>query len=259
VLRVGVCIPAAGSGQRMGGLKKPYLELAGEPILRHALRPFLARADVVAVVVALAPEDSEAPPPWLGSLDPRVSLVAGGATRAQSVHIALAALPSSLDVIVVHDAARPLLTADLLEGCIRIAAQGKGAVAGVPAIDTLKQVDGEGRVTGTPERSRFWHAQTPQAFPAELIRKAYAALREGDAATDDAALVERVGGVVVMVESSPRNFKVTRPEDLALAEHYLTQQSSEDVAEPGRRSERQRSTHRGRAGESSPGGKRIAP
>jgi 2-C-methyl-D-erythritol 4-phosphate cytidylyltransferase len=220
-LRVGVCIPAAGSGQRMGGIKKPYLELAGEPILRHALRPFLARADVVAVAVALAAEDAAAPPPWLASLDPRITLLTGGATRPESVRKALAALPVDLDVIVVHDAARPLLTDDVLERCLRLAAQGKGAVAGMRVVDTLKEVDGHGRVTGTPDRARLWQAQTPQAFPAALARRAYESMREGDGATDDAALVERIGGDVVMVESSPRNLKVTRPEDLALAEHYL--------------------------------------
>jgi 2-C-methyl-D-erythritol 4-phosphate cytidylyltransferase len=219
-LRVGVCIPAAGSGQRMGGIKKPYLELAGEPILRHALRPFLARTDVVAVVVALAAEDASAPPPWLASLDHRIRLLAGGATRSESVRRALAGLPEEVDVIVVHDAARPLLTDDVLERCLRLAAQGKGAVAGMRVVDTLKEVDGDGRVTGTRDRARLWQAQTPQAFPAALARAAYGAMDE-DGATDDAALVERIGGEVVMVESSARNLKVTCPEDLALAEHYL--------------------------------------
>jgi 2-C-methyl-D-erythritol 4-phosphate cytidylyltransferase len=205
----------------MGGVKKPYLLLAGEPVLLHALRPFLARGDVVAVAVALAPEDASSPPEWLRTLDQRLTLVDGGATRAESVRHALAALPAALDVIVVHDAARPLLTADLLDRCIVLAAQGKGAVAGIPAVDTLKEVDGDGRVVGTPERARFWHAQTPQAFPAPLLRKAFARAGRGEGATDDASLVERLGGTVVMVESSSRNLKVTRPEDLELARRYL--------------------------------------
>jgi 2-C-methyl-D-erythritol 4-phosphate cytidylyltransferase len=205
----------------MGGVKKPYLLLAGEPVLLHALRPFLARGDVVAIAVALAPEDASSPPEWLRTLDQRLTLVDGGATRAESVRQALAALPAALDVIVVHDAARPLLTADLLDRCIVLAAQGKGAVAGVPAVDTLKEVDGDGRVLGTPERARFWHAQTPQAFPATLLRKAFARAGQGERATDDASLVERLGGTVVMVESSSRNLKVTRPEDLELARRYL--------------------------------------
>jgi 2-C-methyl-D-erythritol 4-phosphate cytidylyltransferase len=220
-LRVGVCVPAAGCGERMGGMKKPYLLLAGEPLLVHALRPVLARGDVVAVAVALAPEEASNPPDWLLALDPRLSVVVGGATRAASVRSALGALPAALDVIVVHDAARPLLSADLLDRCIAVAAQGKGAVAGIPAVDTLKEVDGEGRVVWTPDRARFWQAQTPQAFPAELLRKAFARLQRTESATDDASLVERVGGTVVMVESSSRNLKVTRPEDLELARRYL--------------------------------------
>jgi 2-C-methyl-D-erythritol 4-phosphate cytidylyltransferase len=205
----------------MGGAKKPYLLLAGEPLLLHALRPILARADVLAVAVAVAPEDLRAPPRWLAGLDPRLSLVGGGATRAESVRHALEALPAELDVIVVHDAARPLLPAELLDRCIAVAAQGRGAVAGIPAVDTLKEVDGEGRVIATPERARFWQAQTPQAFPASLLRSAFARSGHAREATDDATLVEEVGGTVVMVESTPRNLKVTRPEDLALAERYL--------------------------------------
>jgi 2-C-methyl-D-erythritol 4-phosphate cytidylyltransferase len=205
----------------MGGMKKPYLVLAGEPLLLHALRPVLARGDVVAVAVALAPEDASNPPDWLRTLDQRLSLVVGGATRMESVRNALTALPAALDVIVVHDAARPLLSAELLDRCIAVAAEGKGAVAGIRAVDTIKEVDGDGRVLATPERARFWHAQTPQAFPADLLRKAFARSRRTESTTDDASLVERVGGTVVMVESSSRNLKVTRPEDLELARRYL--------------------------------------
>jgi 2-C-methyl-D-erythritol 4-phosphate cytidylyltransferase len=204
----------------MGGTKKPYLTLAGEPILLHALRRVLERPDVTAVVVAVASEDLQRPPRWLAELDPRITLTAGGATRSDSVRAALAALPPDLDVILVHDAARPLLAPDVLERCVRVAADGKGAVAGYPAVDTLKEVDASGRVLGTPERARFWHAQTPQAFPAAVIRRAYERA-DGAAATDDASLVERLGETVVMVEASPRNLKVTRPEDLALAELFL--------------------------------------
>ncbi len=204
----------------MGGRKKPFLELAGEPVLARALRPFLQHPAVTAVRVALAPADADAPPAWLTALDPRVAVVAGGATRAASVGAALAALPADVEVILVHDAARPLVTRAILDRCIAAAARGTGAVAGWPARDTLKEVDDAGRVVGTPERSRIWHAQTPQAFPAALLRRAYEAW-DGAPATDDAALVERVGGVVVMVEGSPRNLKVTRPDDLPIAELLL--------------------------------------
>jgi 2-C-methyl-D-erythritol 4-phosphate cytidylyltransferase len=219
-VRVGVVIPAAGLGERMGGVKKPWLTLLGEPLLLHTLRPFLAHPDVAAVRVALSAEDAAAPPAWLRARDPRIECVPGGATRAASVRAGLAALPD-VDVVLVHDAARPLATRAILDRCIAAVAGGAvGAVAGWPASDTLKQVDEARRVVGTPDRSRIWHAQTPQAFPKALLERAYA-VWDGSDATDDAALVERAGGTVVMVEGSPTNLKVTRPEDVAVAETLL--------------------------------------
>lgn len=221
-VRVGVAVPAAGSGSRMGGVRKPFLDLAGEPVLVHALRPFLADTRVVAVAVALGADDAAAPPAWLGVLDPRIRVVEGGATRAESVRNALAALPDDLDVVAVHDAARPLVPAEVVARCIDVAAAGEGAVAGCPAVDTMKQVDAEGRIVATPDRDRLWHAHTPQVFPAAVARRAYAAdPAELRAATDDAALAERVGAVVRMVDGGPSNLKVTRPEDLPLAEAVL--------------------------------------
>jgi 2-C-methyl-D-erythritol 4-phosphate cytidylyltransferase len=221
-LRVGVAVPAAGSGRRMGGVRKPFLELAGEPVLVHALRPFLRDERVVAVVVALPPEDARTPPAWLSGLDPRIRVVPGGATRTESVRNALAALPEGLDVVAVHDAARPLVAPEVVARCIQVAAGGAGAVAGCPAVDTMKEVDAEGRVVSTPERARLWHAQTPQVFPADVARRAYAAAPDGDvAATDDAALAERVGAVVRMVDAGPSNLKVTTPDDLPVAEAIL--------------------------------------
>lgn len=218
---VGVAVPAAGIGARMGGRRKPWLELDGEPLLLHALRPFLAHDDVVAIRVALSPSDATDPPGWLAGLDGRVRIVPGGDTRAESVRRALDALPTGLGVIVVHDAARPLVDPELLERCLAVARGGKGAVAGCPATDTLKEVDADGRVVGTPDRERVWHAQTPQAFPAAALRRAYAELDDPGSATDDATLVERTGGTVMMVRATAHNLKVTRPGDLALAELFL--------------------------------------
>jgi 2-C-methyl-D-erythritol 4-phosphate cytidylyltransferase len=203
----------------MGGRRKPFLELHGEPVLLHALRPFLSHSAVVALRVALSPDDAADPPDWLRGLDPRVGIVPGGATRSASVKAALDAL-GDVDVVLVHDAARPLVTTAIIERCIAATAAGDGAVAGWPASDTLKVVDAERRVQATPDRTRIWHAQTPQAFPAELLRRAYAAW-DAREATDDATLVERVGGRVVMVEGSATNLKVTRPEDVAIAEAIL--------------------------------------
>jgi len=219
---VGVAVPAAGMGTRMGGVRKPFLELGGRPLLALALEPFLHHPRVTAVAVALGREDVDSPPSWLSEMDRRIRVVPGGATRGDSVWAALEALPESVDVVAVHDAARPLVTLEMIHRCLLAVTPARGAVAGWPAVDTLKEVDESGRVTGTPRRERIWHAQTPQIFPRALLTEAYRRAREeGVANTDDSALVERVGGEVVMVPGSPRNLKVTVPEALPVAELYL--------------------------------------
>lgn len=215
-------MPAAGAGRRMGGIRKAFIELDGQPILLHAIRPFLETPGVECVVVALPPGQAAHPPAWLTGADPRVRVVAGGATRGDSVAAAVAALPPGVEVVLVHDGARPLVTRGLVQRCLRAAAAGRAVVAGVPAVDTLKEVDARGRVVRTPPRGRYWHAQTPQAFPRPLLERAYLRAREnGVEGTDDASLVELLGGEVEMVEGSARNLKVTRPEDLVLAERLL--------------------------------------
>jgi 2-C-methyl-D-erythritol 4-phosphate cytidylyltransferase len=219
---VGVAIPAAGMGSRMGGIRKPFMELRGLPLLSWALRPFLEHPRVTAIAVALGKADFHEPPAWLTELDPRIRIVPGGATRGDSVAAALDALPGSVDVVAVHDAARPLVTREIFDRCLEAVGVGRGAVAGCPAVDTLKEVDEEGRIVATPDREKIWHAQTPQVFPRALLLEAYRrAKSEGLSNTDDAALVERIGGEVVMVRGAPGNLKVTRPEDLPLAELYL--------------------------------------
>ncbi len=224
--RVGVAIPAAGLGRRMGGARKPWLELAGEPVLVHALRPFLADERVVAVRVAVAPDEVDAAPRWLTSLDDRIRVVAGGKTRSDSVAAAVRALPESVEVILVHDAARPLVSPESIDRCIRRAGEGVGAVVGIPATDTLKQVDDEVRIVATPERARVWHAQTPQGFPARLLRTALGDPEARARATDDASLVEAAGGTVVMVEGERENLKVTHPGDLPLAAFFLSRREA---------------------------------
>jgi 2-C-methyl-D-erythritol 4-phosphate cytidylyltransferase len=219
---VGVAIPAAGSGTRMGGVRKPFLTLLDVPVLLHAVRPFLEHPRVQAIAIALGEDDFLHPPAWLTALGPRVSWVKGGASRGESVMAALNALPPSVDAIAVHDAARPLVTRDIIDRCLEAVRTNRGAVAGWPAVDTLKRVDGSSRIVDTVPRNSIWHAQTPQIFPRDLILSAYeAALEAGVTDTDDAALVERVGGKVIMVEGSPTNLKITRQEDLPLAEFFL--------------------------------------
>lgn len=206
----------------MGGVRKTFVELAGQPILLRAIRPFLETPGVECVAVALPPDLAARPPAWLTGADPRVRVVAGGATRGESVAAAVAALPPGVEVVLVHDGARPLVARGLVERCLRAAAEGRAVVAGVPAVDTLKEVDPQGRVVHTPPRGRYWHAQTPQAFPRQQLELAYRQAREqGIEGTDDASLVERFGGEVEVVEGSPRNLKITCPEDLILAERLL--------------------------------------
>jgi 2-C-methyl-D-erythritol 4-phosphate cytidylyltransferase len=219
--RVAVVIPAGGAGRRMGGVTKPLLDLAGEPALARCLRPFLDRDDVHWIVVALPTELRDDPPAWLAS-DPRVSIVAGGAERSDSVRLGLEAVPADADIVLVHDGARPLVSADVIQRCVEAAVDGRSAIAAVPVSDTIKEVDEGGRIVSTPDRRTLWAAQTPQAFPAAVLRTAHArAAADGVAATDDAALVARYGGTVVVVEGAVENLKITTPSDVTLAEALL--------------------------------------
>jgi 2-C-methyl-D-erythritol 4-phosphate cytidylyltransferase len=220
-MRIAVVIPAGGAGRRMGGVFKPLLELDGVPLLQRSLRPFVERTDVEWIVVALPTDLIAEPPAWLLE-DARVGVVAGGAERSDSVRGALAAVPHEAEVVLVHDAARPLVSADIIARCIAAARDGRSAIAAVPVVDTLKEVDEGGRIMSTPDRRRMWAAQTPQAFPAGVLRAAHArAEAEGVSTTDDAALVARYGGTVVVVEGSADNLKITTPADLAVAEALL--------------------------------------
>jgi 2-C-methyl-D-erythritol 4-phosphate cytidylyltransferase len=222
---VGVAIPAAGSGTRMGGRKKAFLQVGGRPLLEVSMEPFLGHPDVISVAVAVPPEDLGALPPWLAARvqeDPRIRVVAGGHTRLHSVRAALSALRPEVRTVLVHDAARPLVTRQIIDRCLRVARTGEGAVAGWPVVDTLKEVETDGRVLSTPDRESLWRAQTPQAFPRDALLQAYRkAVEEGVAATDDAALFARSGGRVRMVKGGPWNLKVTHPEDVAVAELFL--------------------------------------
>lgn len=209
-------IVAGGSGRRVGGpVRKQYLEIDGIPVLLRAVLPFLVDPRIQQVVVVLPPDDVEAPPPWLASLGVRI--VAGGAERGDSVRNGLAVVDGDVDFVLVHDGARPFVSSDVIDRVLEAAPS--GAIAAVPVTDTVKQVDADGTITGTPDRARLWQAQTPQGFPREGLARAYARAREdGFAATDDAALYARYVGPVRVVMGSYRNLKITRPADLAVAE-----------------------------------------
>lgn len=226
-MKAAAIIPAAGSGARMGaGHRKQYLELGGEPVLLRAIRPILAHPEVAWVVVALPPDDVDHPP---FPMPDGVIVVPGGAERGDSVRRGLSEVPADADVVLIHDGARPLVTAAIVERALRAAAAGTGAIAAVPLADTLKRVTDDGTITATVDRRHLWRAQTPQAFPRSMIVDAYRrAAEEAVLATDDAALVERYGGRVVVVDGDVRNLKVTRPADLIFAELLLTAETTED-------------------------------
>ena len=211
-------IVAAGRGERLGGSLKQYREIAGVPMLVRALRPFVSHPEVAHVVVALPATHAAAPPEWLSVLaGESLALVAGGARRGDSVQNALASLREDCEIVLVHDAARPFVERGTIDAVIRAARGGEGAVAAVPVTDTLKRSDDrDAFVAATVPREHLWRAQTPQGFPRAVLERAYAG-DEGPA-SDDAALVERLGYPIRIVPDSPRNFKVTNADDLLLAE-----------------------------------------
>lgn len=219
---VGVVIVAAGAGVRAGpGEPKQFRPIAGVPMLLRALRPFTSHPAVLHVVVTLPPAYVERPPEWLGKLGgERLSLVAGGAQRADSVRAGLAALRPEATVILVHDAARPFVSRGTIDVVIGRARAGVGAVAAVPLNDTVKEVVEERRITRTIDRSHLWRAQTPQGFPRQMLETAYAKRASGKAAvpTDDAEVCERAGFPVDVVTDAPHNLKITTTDDFRIAE-----------------------------------------
>jgi 2-C-methyl-D-erythritol 4-phosphate cytidylyltransferase len=219
---VGVVVVAAGRGSRLGGgTAKQYRPIGGVPMVLRSLRPFTAHPDVQQVVLVLPPDDAAAPPAFLRELTgERLRIVAGGAERADSVAAGLAALDPRCGVVLVHDAARPFVERGVIDAVIGHARAGEGAVAAVRVSDTLKEASPSDpmRVARTVPRDGLWRAQTPQGFPRAVLERAHAAEPAGEPATDDAALVERTGIAVRLVPDSPRNFKITTADDLALAE-----------------------------------------
>ena len=210
----GVRAAADGSAER-----KQYRPIGGQRMLLRALRPFLDHPRIAAIVVVLPPEDAAALPAWLASAAPdRLSFAPGGAERQQSVAQGLAALPGTCQVVLVHDAARPFADRALIDRVLAVADSGAVAVPAVPVADTLKETDDAGLVVRTLSRDRLVAVQTPQGFPRATLEAAHASAKGGDAATDDAALCERLGAAVRIVAGSRRNIKVTTAEDFALAE-----------------------------------------
>ncbi|GAB6067524.1 2-C-methyl-D-erythritol 4-phosphate cytidylyltransferase [Methylothermus subterraneus] len=220
-------VPAAGSGRRMGAqVPKQYLLLAGKPVLERALESLLQVEKIEKVVVALAPADPYWPKLTLAS-HPKLATTVGGQERAHSVRNglhALAGIAQAQDFVLVHDAARPCLRpADVERLIAALAEDPVGGILALPSVDTLKYVEA-GRISATLDRSRVFRALTPQMFRFGLLVDALqAALAAGVAVTDEAQAVERAGYAPRIVEGSDYNLKITRPEDLKLAEFFLEQ------------------------------------
>ncbi len=244
-MKVVVIIPAAGLGTRMASApsakgkkstpSKQFTELDGVPILIHTLRKFAASPQVSEIYVALRENEISsfrARLEKMGEISHKnIQLVTGGEHRQQSVANALAAVSATpKDVVLVHDAVRPFVDQEIIENVVKAADKYGAAIAGMPAVDTVKQVErtAEGAViTATVPRERVVMAQTPQGFRYSVIKKAFdEATADGFIGTDEASLVERSGHQVAVVMGSPSNIKITTPADMELAEFYLKRKTA---------------------------------
>jgi 2-C-methyl-D-erythritol 4-phosphate cytidylyltransferase len=218
-------VVAAGQGARFGddGVPKAFRPLAGLPMYVHSLRALQAVPSIAGIVLVVPPNWQEyALEHTLGEA-PRapVEITPGGATRQASVRAGLDVVPMDVERIVVHDAARPLVTPEMVEACLAGLKDAAGAICAVPLADTLKRTKGK-VIEATVAREELWRAQTPQAFTALSLRAAHQrAPSDGIEATDDASLVEQAGGRVVVVLGDERNIKITTPAELELAEALL--------------------------------------
>jgi 2-C-methyl-D-erythritol 4-phosphate cytidylyltransferase len=214
---VALVVPAAGQGTRMGGLPKQFRLLGGAPVLVHTLRAFEGHPDIGTIIVAVAPAEVEEVRARVteAGLRSEVQVVAGGASRQASVAAALAAVPETVDLVLVHDAVRPFVTAALVDAVIVAARTHGAAVPAVPVADTLRRAEGD--VFGeTVPRDGLFLVQTPQGFDRALLQQAHACATAE--ATDDAALVQALGHAVHLVPGDRANVKLTTPDDWAMAE-----------------------------------------
>jgi 2-C-methyl-D-erythritol 4-phosphate cytidylyltransferase len=214
-----VLIPAGGIGTRLGRrTPKQFLRLGGAPILAATLQHFTRHPGVQAIVVAAPAAHVARTRRLVGRSGRRpVEVVTGGATRQDSVWLALQAAPAAADIVVVHDAVRPFIDRRLIDAVVAAAVEDGAAICALPIAETVKRV-GDGVVEATLDRSGLWAVQTPQAFRAAVLREAHdKARRDGVVGTDDAMLVERLGHPVRVVPGRAGNVKITTPEDLRRA------------------------------------------
>ncbi len=229
-----VLVPAAGMGRRMGAsMNKQYLQLGGRPILARTLELFQSHPAITHIYLIIPADEIDyfKTEVLTGmALTKLARIVPGGKERQDSVRNGLQQLQidqiKADSVVMVHDGVRPLFNPDLITTLVETAVLAGGAVVGVPVKDTIKEVEGE-LIVKTPDRSRLWQIQTPQAFRFELLLRAYQqAGRDDFSGTDDASLVERLNVPVRMISGDYRNIKITTPEDLVIAEAFLAAETN---------------------------------
>ncbi|MBD2235655.1 2-C-methyl-D-erythritol 4-phosphate cytidylyltransferase [Aulosira sp. FACHB-113] len=218
-------IPAAGLGKRMGSDRnKLLLTVRSQPIIAWTLKAADAASSISWIGIISQPTDWDDLKAILADLklNKPVELIAGGSTRQESVYNGLLALPEAAEQVLIHDGARCLATPDLLNACAEAIRHCPGLIAAIPVKDTIKVVDENGIIQSTPDRSQLWAAQTPQGFDVKLLKQCHAeGVRQGWEVTDDAALFEKCGIEVRIVQGEETNLKVTTPQDLAIAEFIL--------------------------------------
>lgn len=219
--RVQLLVPAAGMGTRLGANQpKALIDIAGTPLLARTLCRFAGCGLVDNCMIVIPMEARPAFEACLRTFFPKaaIRLVGGGAERQESVANGLAALDPATEIVVIHDAARPFVTEESIRASIDAAEAFGAATVAVPSVDTILVADEEAFLRETPDRKTLWSCQTPQTFQVGVLRRAHdQAAKSGFIGTDDASLVRRAGGKVKLVMGSPLNFKVTTPQDLALA------------------------------------------
>lgn len=229
-------IPAAGMGTRMGHeTPKQFLSLNGVPIFIHTLKKFDGAAAVVEIIVGVRKEEAENVERAISRerFSKPVRIAEGGGTRQETVARALAQIPSSTEVVLVHDAVRPFVTPEMIERAAAAARREGAAIFAIPSVDTVKQLELE-TITATIPRERVALAQTPQAFRYALLREAFdRAAEDGFQGTDESSLVERLGAKVKVLMGSDRNIKITKPSDLPLARLFLAIEDQTQAATEG--------------------------
>ncbi|MBI3779778.1 MAG: 2-C-methyl-D-erythritol 4-phosphate cytidylyltransferase [candidate division NC10 bacterium] len=224
-MHVTAIVPAAGKGSRFAGaVKKQFIELNGLPVLSYTLRA-LAASDALAAMIIVVPPGEESigrDALSLARVDIEAEVVPGGQERQDSVYNGLLRAKPDTDMVLIHDGVRPFVSREVVLATLEAAKEWGAAVAAVPVTDTIKRVDADRLVVETPDRDQLWAVQTPQVFRYSLLMRAHLAVREHEIiATDDAALVERIGVRVKVVTGSYENFKITSEEDVPLAELIL--------------------------------------